>query len=72
MSLTAFIKSLYVEQPVADETLWHKRLRAPWFAEAIDGELVSGARQIWRRKVNGKCEYKQNPPDPEEIADAFF
>jgi hypothetical protein len=72
MSLTAFIKSLYVEQPVADETLWHKRLSAPWFATTIDGELISGTSQIWRRKHNGQWQYKQDLPTPEEVADAFF
>lgn len=67
MNLFAFIKSLYVDEPVADETVWHKRLSAPWFATTINGELVDCARTIWRRQVNGKWEYQQDPETLDEV-----
>lgn len=60
MRFLALLKSVYVETPVADEIIWHKRLRAPWFARTIDGKIVAGPGQIWRRKRNGEWEYQQD------------
>ena len=63
MNFWTLIKSVYIEAPVVDETLWHKRLSAPLFAK-IEGANPSG--QIWRRKRNGKWEYQQEPETDEE------
>ena len=53
MNFFATIKSLYVTEPIADETLWHK-CRTPTYPV----DLVTGGHswhgQLWRRKVNGK------------------
>jgi hypothetical protein len=48
-----------------DETLWHKCSGAPPFFKVI-GER--GCGQMWRRKINGVWEFKQD----EETADQFY
>ena len=67
MSFFAILKSVYIEEPVADETVWHKRLNAPWFVRTIDGRFIwEDEGQIWRRKRNGKWEYQRDPETKEE------
>lgn len=54
--------TLSTDDPAQD--VWHKCLRAPVFAQVEGNE---GVGQLWRRKVNGKWEYKR---DPETVEDA--
>ena len=67
MNFWTLLKSVYIEAPVVDETIWHKRLRAPWFVKTIDDKWIS-AGQIWRRKRNGKWEYQLDPETDEQYA----
>lgn len=66
MRFLEILKSVYFEAPVADETLWHKRLRAPWYART-NGHFLDLNGQIWRRKHNGKWEYQQDEETPEDF-----
>jgi hypothetical protein len=71
MNFFALIKSCYVEEPVADETLWHKCDTPAYPVDLVTGGF-SWRGQLWRRKVNGKWEYQQDAPTPEDVADGCF
>lgn len=51
-----------------DESLWHKCwLILPRLL--INGKLSLGPGQVWRRKVNGKWQYRQDEETDEEFLD---
>lgn len=56
-----------------DETLWHK-CRPPfwsifWKAPGPDGRFrINDTGQLWRRRVDGKWQYRQDDPTWEDTA----
>ncbi len=68
MKFWDLLKSVCFDASVIDATLWHKRLRAPWFVCTADGKFL-GNGQIWRRQRNGKLEYKQDAETLDESLD---
>lgn len=56
-----------------DETLWHK-CRPPfwshfWKLPGPDGRFhLNAAGQLWRRRVDGKWQYRQDDPTWEDTA----
>lgn len=71
MGFIALLKSVFIEMPAADETVWHKRWHAPFLAQTIDGKPI-GHGQIWRRKYRGKWEYRQDEETDEEYGDRIW
>lgn len=61
----SLLKSFLFEQASEDETIWHKRLRAPFFALTIEGKPILRG-QVWRRKRNGQWEYQQDRETDDE------
>lgn len=69
MGILARLKSIYVEVPVRDQAVWHKRLRAPLLARDTRGRLMifGDGGQIWRRRRAGKWEYQQDPETLDDV-----
>lgn len=72
MGFISLLKSVYIEAPVVDETVWHKRLRAPLFARTIGGGRIGAYGQIWRRKHCGIWEYRQDNETTEDYDDRVW
>jgi hypothetical protein len=72
MILMDWIAELFGQRRVAlsgDElAVWHK-CRTPFWAK-VSGRNPSG--QAWRRTVNGKWEYRQDPETEEQFLDRLF
>lgn len=51
-----------------DETLWHKCSSFPPH-RTIGGKWTLMPGQVWRRKVNGKWQYKQDEETAEDWAE---
>jgi hypothetical protein len=66
MCLLSFFRTAFCAERIVDETIWHKRMRAPLFSRAIDGKLMIGLGQVCRRR-NGKWEYAQDEPTRDEL-----
>jgi hypothetical protein len=49
-----------------DETVWQKCDGTPLFAR-VQGER-SPLGQMWRRRANGKWEYRQDAETPEQVS----
>jgi hypothetical protein len=66
MTFLALLKSVYVEEPVADETLWHA-CRTPFIPKrTVDGGWTLGLGAVWRRKINGRWQYRQDEETSEQ------
>lgn len=48
-----------------DESLW-RACWTVWPRRLIDGGWSGGLGQMWRRKVDGKWEYRQDKETPEQ------
>lgn len=60
-------REIFVYPQPADERLWHK-CYGPVFPprRSIEGKWMIGAGQVWRRRVGGKWEYRQDEETDEE------
>lgn len=48
------------------EDVWHKHF-ALFPVRLVDGRYSSSLKQLWRRKLNGQWEYRQDPITDDDI-----